>query len=36
MYVSEKEVLLTYNNNIGTAITFACEKNHDSDANILV
>ena len=27
---------LTYNNENGTAITFACEKNHDSDAIILV
>ena len=34
-HVSGKEVLLTYNNDIGTAITFTCEKNYDSDAIIL-
>ena len=34
-HVSGKEVLLTYDNDIGTAITFACEKNFDSDAIIL-
>ena len=34
-HVSGKEVFLTYNSDIGTAITFACEKNYDSDAIIL-
>ena len=34
-HVSGKEVLLTYSNNIGTAITFACDKNYDSNAIIL-
>ena len=34
-YVSGKEVLLTYNSDVGSVINFACESNFDSDAMIL-